>query len=109
MIIERGPKMTHQAMLIERQHPEIKYDLSKPNVNLGRATSNDVTIDNATISRQHAVIKLEQNEFRIYDLGSSNGTFVNDQRVVEPVVLQDGDNVRLGEVAFIYKEISLEG
>jgi hypothetical protein len=109
MIIERGPKMTHQAMLIDRQHPENKHDLNKPAVNLGRATSNDITVDNATISRQHAVIKLEQNQFRIYDLGSSNGTFVNDQRVVEPIVLQDGDAVRLGEVTFIFKEISLDG
>jgi VWFA-related protein len=109
MIIERGPKMTRQAMLIERQRPENKYDLTKPSVNLGRAASNDITVDNATISRQHAIIKLDQDDFRIYDLGSSNGTFVNDQRVVEPIVLQDGDIVRLGDMAFIFKVISLEG
>ena len=109
MIIERGPKMTRQAMLIERQRPENKYDLTKPSVNLGRAASNDITVDNATISRQHAIIKLDQDDFRIYDLGSSNGTFVNDQRIVEPIVLQDGDIVRLGDMAFIFKVISLEG
>jgi hypothetical protein len=109
LIIERGPKMTHQGMLIERQQPQNRYDINKPSVNLGRAAANDVAIDNATISRQHAVIKLDNNVFRIYDLGSSNGTFVNDQQVVEPIALQDGDVVRLGDLALIFKVISLEG
>lgn len=108
MIIERGPKMTRQAMLIERQRPENKYDLNKPTVYLGRATSNDITLDNATVSRQHAAIKLENDVFRIYDLGSSNGTFVNDQGVVEPIDLQDGDTVSLGEMALIFKVFSLK-
>jgi hypothetical protein len=109
MIIERGPKMAYQAILIERQRPENRYDITKPSVNLGRASTNDIAVDNATISRQHAIIKLDQDVFRIYDLGSSNGTFVNDQQVIEPIVLQDGAIVRLGDMAFIFKVISLEG
>jgi hypothetical protein len=108
MIIERGPKMTRQALLIERQRPENRFDLNKPTVHLGRSADNDIALDNATISRQHAVIKLENNDFRIYDLGSSNGTFVNNQRIVEPAVLQDGDTVRLGDMSLIFKVISLE-
>jgi pSer/pThr/pTyr-binding forkhead associated (FHA) protein len=41
-------------------------------------------------------------------LGSTNGTFVEDDRVREPVALQDGMTVRFGEVAFIFKVVSLE-
>jgi pSer/pThr/pTyr-binding forkhead associated (FHA) protein len=42
-----------------------------------------------------------------YDLGSANGAFVKDQRVRDPIVLQDGMIVRFGEVEFIFKRVSL--
>jgi hypothetical protein len=107
MIIDRGPRMTRQALLVDGQRPEVRYDVNKPVVTLGRSADNDIILDNATISRHHATIKLEQDEFRVYDLGSSNGTFVNEQQVIEPVAVKDGDTVRLGEVILILKIISL--
>jgi hypothetical protein len=107
MIIDRGPRMTRQALLVDGQRPEVRYDVNKPVVNLGRSADNDIILDNATISRHHATIKLEQDEFRVYDLGSSNGTFVNEQQVIEPIAVKDGDTVRLGEVILILKVISL--
>ncbi len=106
-IITRGPKMAYHALLIDRQHTQKKHDVNKPVISLGRTDKNDIILDNPKISRQHAVIKLEAETFRVYDLGSSNGTFVNDQRVTEPIALQDGDTVRLGDLAFIFKIISL--
>jgi hypothetical protein len=106
-IITRGPQMAYHALLIDRQRTEKKHDVNKPVVSLGRTGKNDIALDNPKVSRQHAVIKLEADTFRVYDLGSSNGTFVNDQRVVEPVALQDGDTVRFGDLAFIFKIISL--
>lgn len=106
-IIPRGPKMAHYAMLVDRLVPQHKYDLHKPVMTLGRIPSNDITLSDPKISRRHATIKLEGAIFRIYDLGSSNGTFVNDARVREPVPLQDGDIVRLGDTAFVFKVIPL--
>ena len=75
---------------------------------VGRALGNDLIVDHPTVSRQHATIKLEGEEFRLYDLGSANGTFVNDQRLRDPMVLQDGMIVRFGEAEYIFKRISLE-
>jgi pSer/pThr/pTyr-binding forkhead associated (FHA) protein len=106
-IITRGPKMKYHALLIDRQHTQKKHDINKPVINLGRTDKSDITLDNPKISRQHAIIKLEADTFRVYDLGSSNGTFVNEQRVVEPIALQDGDTVRFGDLAFIFKIISM--
>jgi VWFA-related protein len=106
-IIQRGPKMAYHALLIDRQQPTHKHDVNKPVISLGRTTKSDVVLDNPRISRQHAVIKLEADTFRVYDLGSSNGTFVNDQKVVEPIALEDGDIVRFGDLDFIFKIISL--
>lgn len=108
LILQRGPRMTRYAMLIDQARPDIKYDLNSPVVGLGRASNNNIVLDSPQVSREHATIKLEQDNFRIFDLGSSNGTFVNDQKVIEPIVLQDGDLVRLGDLILIFKIITLD-
>lgn len=52
------------------------------------------------VSRKHAVIQLKQKQLEIYDLGSSNGTFVNGVRLEphRPIVLRDGDEIILGKM-----------
>lgn len=56
--------------------------------------------DTKTVSRQHAVIRLEDDQMMLYDLGSRNGTFVNEKLVSPdvPNVLHDGDVIRVGQV-----------
>jgi pSer/pThr/pTyr-binding forkhead associated (FHA) protein len=100
--------MAQVGLLIDREHPDRRFDIAKPMVTIGRAQNSDVVLDHATVSRQHATIKLEEDQFRIYDLGSSNGTFVGEQRVREPVTIEDGAMVRFGKVAFIFKIVSLD-
>ncbi len=105
MILERKPKMAHYAMLID-QKSRAKHDIDAPAINIGRADTNNIRLDGVKVSRQHATIKLEGDVFRLYDLGSANGTFVNDVQVRAPVVLKDGDHVRFGDQALIFKPIS---
>lgn len=64
---------------------------------IGRSSSNDIQIAEQHVSRQHAVVtyRPELGGFVINDLGSSNGTFVNDQPVTEPMSLMAGDMIRL--------------
>jgi len=64
---------------------------------IGRSSTNDIPIAEQHVSRQHAVItyRPELGGFVINDLGSSNGTFVNDQPVKEPMSLVAGDVIRL--------------
>ena len=106
-ILDRGPKMPVVGLLIARQRPNQRFDVSKPVVTVGRAQTNDVMIDDGTISRQHATIKWEDGRFHVYDLGSSNGTFVGDQRVRAPIALEDGSAVRFGAVELVFKIVSL--
>lgn len=57
------------------------------------------------VSRQHAMVELSEDTLTLLDLGSSNGTYLNGQRLVkdQPRVLRDGDEIRLGKlVAHIY-------
>jgi len=106
-ILHRSPKMSTVGLLIDRENPAQRMDVAKPVVTVGRSQDSDLTIDHNTVSRQHAVIKLEEGTFRLYDMGSTNGTFVGDQRIREPVALEDGSLVTFGERPFIFKLISL--
>jgi pSer/pThr/pTyr-binding forkhead associated (FHA) protein len=68
---------------------------------LGRGISADVRLDDATVSRRHAVIVSDQRGVRILDDRSMNGVFVNGQRVTE-AQLADGDAIQLGRVPLTY-------
>jgi VWFA-related protein len=107
VIIQRGPKLKTTGMLLNKKDPSWRFNIDRPSVTIGRAPGNTVVVEHPTISRQHASIKIEGDEFRLYDLGSSNGTFVNEQRVRDPVTLQDGVTVRFGEAEFIFKRVTL--
>jgi diguanylate cyclase (GGDEF)-like protein len=63
---------------------------------IGRDVASDFRIDQRSVSRRHCRVALEQGCYWIEDLGSTNGTFVNDQPV-ERVPLRDGDHVRISD------------
>ena len=63
---------------------------------LGRSTECQLQVDDDGISRRHARVGIDQNgQFRVVDLGSTNGTYVNGVRV-DAVVLKDGDKIQIG-------------
>ncbi|MBN1283728.1 MAG: FHA domain-containing protein [Proteobacteria bacterium] len=68
----------------------------KGTISLGRAESNTIAIRDAKVSRQHAQVQQQGKECVIVDLNSSNGTYVNNERIEEHV-LSDGDEVRIGD------------
>ncbi len=101
-IIERAPK--HLAMLVDKARPDRKLDL-KGTTNIGRARDNQLVLDDPTVSRHHAWIKAEGENFLVFDVGSANGTFVNDQQVKEPRQLENGDVVRFGDAEFVFTKV----
>lgn len=75
----------------------------KPDENtLGRSPKNDIVIDSPQASRVHAVITVEPAFVTIRDLGSRNGTYVNDHRIQSQMLVHD-DTIRLGtyEMRFV--------
>ncbi len=68
----------------------------KGTVSFGRAEANTVTIRDSKVSRQHAQIQQQGNEYVIIDLNSSNGTYVNGERI-EEYVLSNGDEIMIGD------------
>jgi len=107
-ILDRAPKMPVVGLLMDRDYPTQRLDIAKPTLVVGRSQESDLVVDHNTVSRQHATIKLEGEQFYLYDMASTNGTFVNDEQIHEPTALVDGMTVRFGERAFIFKVISLE-
>lgn len=65
------------------------YEFTKDMVTIGRGIKNDIVIHDNEVSRQHCRLVRVQDDYEIYDLQSSNGTFVNGQRVEEPGRLVD--------------------
>jgi len=72
---------------------------------IGRSPDNDIFLDDVTVSRKHAVLVQDGGEFRIEDLGSLNGTFVNRRRIDAATRLESGDEVQIGKyrLSFISK------
>lgn len=62
---------------------------------IGRSSANDISVPEQHVSRQHAVITYRDGVFMLNDLGSANGTFINDQRVTDAYPLASGDIIRL--------------
>ncbi len=86
-----------RAMLILRQGSTVdqRWVIDKGEVTLGRSPDNDLVFPDREISRHHARICRQGRECIIEDLGSKNGTFVNDERLTRPRVLQDGDEIQI--------------
>jgi pSer/pThr/pTyr-binding forkhead associated (FHA) protein len=71
--------------------------LEKNELYIGRDLSNDIVINDAEISRRHARLMLQAGGYVLEDLGSTNGTSVNGQRLLGPYILRSGDVITLGE------------
>lgn len=72
---------------------------------IGRGTECEVRVSSARVSRVHAELRWEGQELRIRDLGSHNGTRVNERRV-DDVVLADGDRIAIGPYRCVYRRLS---
>jgi len=97
----QGP--TGWLVVIRRSGRHHEYRLRNDSV-IGRSGRCDVVLDHDTVSEEHARIKVERDRFVIYDLGSTNHTYVNEQ-VTQKQTLHDGDRIRLGSVEVVFKEV----
>ncbi len=94
--------------LPEQEPLEIALD-GYEQITLGRGPDNDVVLDHPSISGSHAVIQNLGGIFQVTDLGSTNGTFVNDEQVSE-MILGHGSQILFGHVAaqFLDGEAALD-
>lgn len=97
---------THQLTMRTGPTPGKVFPLAGGEVIVGRdSNSAQLVIADAEVSRKHSRITQQGNAFILEDLGSTNGTFVNGQRIAAPTVLQAGDIVQLGEKITLVFEV----
>ncbi|MBL0713587.1 MAG: FHA domain-containing protein [Desulfosarcina sp.] len=81
-----------------------EYNLVDHNV-LGRHPKNRIKVLEPGVSKVHCLISTEEKQtYSIRDLGSRNGTFVNDKRIKGKIVLNDGDEIRLGHTRCLFRD-----
>jgi hypothetical protein len=87
--------------------PGAIFPLEGDQLIIGRDAASGVPISDAEVSRKHARLNFQGGKYVIEDLGSTNGTFVNGQRLSGPSVLKSGDVVSLGEqIVLMYEGLS---
>lgn len=86
--------------------PSVHLDLPGPAVRVGRDRSNDVVLDaDMRVSRHHATLTEHDGQWRVEDMGSANGTYVNNARVSEHA-LRDGDRIRVGTTTLVFVAVA---
>lgn len=89
--------MAFQLVMRSGPNPGERYNIEQNEITIGRDVANEITINDPEVSRKHARLIMQSGGYLLEDLGSTNGTFVNGQRLTSPHVLRPGDVVMLGE------------
>ena len=96
--------------LVMRQGPTPNhvFELSKDEVVVGREISNDIVINDSEVSRRHARLVLDAGRYVLEDFGSTNGSFVNGQRLIGPHALSVGEVIMFGENVALSFEVQYD-
>ena len=77
-----------------------KYDLTQESTIVGRSSKADIQIDQESVSRNHAKLIANERSVAIQDMGSTNGTYVNDEQIKGDFTLRNGDLLKIGRTIF---------
>jgi FHA domain-containing protein len=93
------PKLT---LMLDRKTVQV-YDLERPVIRVGRIAEMDIVIDNVSVSRRQAEIERDGDGWVVRDIGSSNGTFVNGERLTGDRPLRAGDEIGIGKYSLFFE------
>jgi Ca-activated chloride channel homolog len=98
--VDRKDGITPSFITWREKTMPLDYDL----IRIGRAPQNEIVLQAKNVSRFHCQIKRNDGQLIIEDLGSTNGTFVNDEAVKQPRTLSVGDVVRVGHEQVVFHD-----
>ena len=89
--------------------PGKTFPIEQEETVLGRDLANDIAISDPEVSRRHSRFMIREGSVFVEDLGSTNGTFLNGERISSPLQLRSGDVLTLGEsIVLIFSKISYD-
>lgn len=101
--------MAYQMVMKTGPAPGKIFPLEKTEIAIGREAGSDVYINDVEVSRRHARLASQFGDYLLEDLESTNGSFVNGQRITGQRILKPGDTVFLGEnVSLAYEEVPFD-
>ncbi len=89
--------------ITSREEQPKNFNLVQEKISIGRGQDNDIVLSDQRASRQHSQIKKENNQYVIHDLGSVNGTLVNETKI-STAPLQHNDQIKIGNSILIFLE-----
>jgi pSer/pThr/pTyr-binding forkhead associated (FHA) protein len=102
-----APHAAREARLVVERAPGhapgMIYDIGEGAV-LGRGDQAEIRLDDPFASSRHAALLLQAGVVVLEDLGSTNGTYLNEELLAGPTPLHNGDRVRIGDSEFTYEE-----
>lgn len=81
-----------------------EFYIEKDEFIIGRSPESDVLLDDITVSRKHALLIKDGDNYRLLDADSLNGSYLNGN-IVEEAILSNGDRIQIGKYIFIYFSI----
>ncbi len=91
-----------KIMILQNGHVLKEVELDKQQLVIGRDEKNGIHLDDLSVSRRHALLSCALDEYFIEDLGSTNGTLLNDRPVTKHI-LKSGDLLRIGEYVLSFE------
>jgi len=90
----------HLLCRLDGEDEETSFIVTPAGLRIGRKAPADIIVEGAGVSRDHCLIELAADQLRVTDLNSTNGTYVDNKRVVGSQVLEIGSVLRVGNVSF---------
>jgi hypothetical protein len=91
--------------LLGGELPPEEWEIEGVPVGIGRLDDSDITLPHRSVSRHHARIVPSSNGYEVEDLGSTNGTWLNDKPLSDRVALSDGDSLMVGDIPLVVELI----
>ncbi len=89
-----------------REGGAMERELTYLDTRLGKGPDNEIILSDAAISSNHALIRYDGTHHMLIDVGSRNGTYLNNQRVAVPTPLKAGDSIRIGHCTLAFRSVS---
>jgi hypothetical protein len=94
---------SHWLLHPSADFPEMQYVIGPLGLKIGRGQASDLVLADSQISRAHCVVQLKEDELHVVDLNSTNGTYVDDEKVDGEAILPVGSTLRIGTISLVHQ------